>query len=142
MADRHDAGGTVDGAAPEVVADAFDLAGVDPHAHAKADRRHPPLRRDRRLHRGLGRREGGGDAVAHRGEHLTADRVDRLAQDGEVPLDAAVHLRRLLPLPCRPLDVGEQEGHRRVGCTAAGDVVVRRPWWTVDGRSMGDRSWT
>ena len=53
MADGHDAGGPVDGAAPEVVADPLDLAGVDAHAHGEADRRHLALGGDRRLHGGL-----------------------------------------------------------------------------------------
>ena len=44
--------------------------------------------------------------------------LHRGAQHGEVLLDAVVHLGRLLPLPGRALDVGEQERPRH-GCGPA-----------------------
>ena len=54
MAHRHDAGGAIDGAASEVVAEALHLTGVHAHPHLEADRRQVPLGRDRGLHSGVG----------------------------------------------------------------------------------------
>ena len=92
VADGHDAGGAVDGPAPEVVTDPLDLAGVDAHAHGQTRGGHLVLGGDGGLQRTFDRREGGGDAVAHRGEDLTAAAVHRGAQHGEVLLDPVVHL--------------------------------------------------
>jgi hypothetical protein len=93
VANRHDARRTVDRAAAKVVVDALHLAGVNAHPDGETDAGHLQLSTDGCVHRRFGRRERGGDAVAHRREHLTAHVVDRLAQDREVTIDEVAHVR-------------------------------------------------
>ena len=69
-----------DRAAAEVVAGALDLAGVDGHAHADAQRPQLALGGDPGPHRRVGRAERRGDAVAHGGEDRPAGGVDARSQ--------------------------------------------------------------
>ncbi len=121
VTDRHDPGRPVHGG-PEVVPTArLGLAGVDPHPDADRARARPrlleecPLGGDRGGHGTDRRVEDGHQTVAGGLDDLTVRVGDGRPEQDLVSREGVLHLTRvLLPETRAALDVGEQEGQRRV----------------------------